>query len=195
MTTDTEREEVAPELTACPICGRPKERGCCVCWGECWRGPDGLKLSPLTPGPWLAAHGFMPANTAPADVQWTRGGVTAEGTTWRTRPWSDDVANRYLPERIAPEGAKVKPYSPGKPTGSLSTGLPAEVGADFAEAYRVARLRLDGLEPWPADPFKAPRLSQIAKRLGDAKLAKLYREFVAAVHAAMAPDAAWRNAA
>lgn len=50
---DRERERTARAMTACPTCGRPKTVGAVVCWGECWRGVDGLKASPLPAGVWL----------------------------------------------------------------------------------------------------------------------------------------------
>lgn len=50
---DRERERLARAQTMCPTCGQPKQVGPVVCWGECWRGPDGLKDSPLPAGVWL----------------------------------------------------------------------------------------------------------------------------------------------
>lgn len=140
-------------------------------------------------------------------------GRTAEGTTWTTRPMSPAVAAKYAcvhrggvvpcafePEGderceppklnwrwiawIAPEGARVKRYSPATPK-PLAPSLPAAIGADFAAACTVARRRLDGLEPWPAvKSDKAPKLSELGRRLADAKWTKTYREFCAAVVAA-----------
>ena len=51
---DRERERVARAMTECPACERPKAVGAVVCWGACWRGPDGLKDSPLPAGAWLS---------------------------------------------------------------------------------------------------------------------------------------------
>jgi hypothetical protein len=76
-------------------------------------------------------------------------------------------------------GAGGKRYSPATPKGTLKpAGLPADVGAGFAEGHERAIRRLNGLEPWPAitDP-PAPRLSQIARRIADATFTKTHREF------------------
>jgi len=45
--------KVARRLTICPVCGKEKNIGSIVCWGECWRGENGLKHSPLSDEQWL----------------------------------------------------------------------------------------------------------------------------------------------
>jgi len=51
-----ELEKKARNSTVCPICGEKKEAGPhsqIVCWGECWRGKDGLKYTTLDVEDWL----------------------------------------------------------------------------------------------------------------------------------------------
>lgn len=82
---------------------------------------------------------------------------------------------------IAPEGAKVKRYSPATPKGSISSGLPASIGIGLLDVYETARRRLNGLEPWPIETFTAPRLSKLGKAMTDARVTLAYRELIAAI--------------
>ena len=46
-------------LNACPKCGAKKESGehsQIVCWGDCWRGVDGLKYTALSTVQWLLKY-------------------------------------------------------------------------------------------------------------------------------------------
>ena len=49
-------ETIARMMTTCPKCGEPKQAGehsQIVCWGECWRGENGLKYTQLDTEQWL----------------------------------------------------------------------------------------------------------------------------------------------
>jgi len=49
-------EKQARYMTHCPKCGERKESGehsQIVCWGECWRGENGLKYTQLETEQWL----------------------------------------------------------------------------------------------------------------------------------------------
>lgn len=51
-----ELETKARMMNTCPICGASKNSGehaQIVCWGECWRGDNGLKFSELEAKDWL----------------------------------------------------------------------------------------------------------------------------------------------
>jgi len=52
-------EAEARHLKYCPACGAPKSSGPgaqLVCWGACWKGPQGFKWSPLPFGEWLTRY-------------------------------------------------------------------------------------------------------------------------------------------
>lgn len=143
-----------------------------------------------------------------------RTGTTPEGTTWRTRPWSPAVEAKWACAEhhkgtgpcwlgkwgqcvspVAPEGAKVKPYSPATPKGKVKVAdLPTCVGEGYQAVFETARRRLAGLELWPVPvPVPPPTLSKLGRALTDPDFTKLYKDFQAAVRAA-APVAERRAA-
>lgn len=46
-------ETLARKMETCPKCGQKKGTGGIVCWGECWRGENGLKYTQLETEQWL----------------------------------------------------------------------------------------------------------------------------------------------
>lgn len=53
------REHKARMMTACPKCGAEKtsgEHSQIVCWGECWRGENGLKYTTMSVEQWLSEY-------------------------------------------------------------------------------------------------------------------------------------------
>lgn len=55
-TKQGELEHKARMSTKCPVCGGKKEAGehmQIVCWGDCWRGENGLKYTQLDTEVWL----------------------------------------------------------------------------------------------------------------------------------------------
>ena len=56
MEDEHERVTKARNMHTCPKCGIAKtfgEGAPVTCWGECWRGVEGLKSSPLSMQDWL----------------------------------------------------------------------------------------------------------------------------------------------
>ncbi len=54
-----ELEKKARNMNNCPKCGSEKSAGehsQIVCWGECWRGENGLKYTQLNTNDWLKAN-------------------------------------------------------------------------------------------------------------------------------------------
>ena len=54
--TQGKLESVARNMATCPKCGAGKTSGPhaqIVCWGDCWRGENGLKYTQLETEQWL----------------------------------------------------------------------------------------------------------------------------------------------
>lgn len=51
-------EEEARALHFCPSCGEEKSVGAVVCWGDCWRGEQGLKYSGMSIKAWFEQYGI-----------------------------------------------------------------------------------------------------------------------------------------
>lgn len=53
-------ESVARLMNICPVCGFDKIGGYdgapVVCWGECWRGDNGLKYTEMDTEEWLKLY-------------------------------------------------------------------------------------------------------------------------------------------
>lgn len=107
-----------------------------------------------------------------------RSGTTKEGTTWRTRPLTPEIAASYSgwnDGRLNALGSGKKAYSPTAKGPVVRAPLPSSIRDEFVAAVQLARRRLDGLEPWPPEP-PAPR--PVTRTPTDASVTKSYRELV-----------------